>query len=385
MSMEEEIRTVPNRPHRHCPVCDARVAEGAKTCLMCGASLDDTESLTAPATEAGVPKKRLTWHRLAILGGLTLVILTTAVLLGLNLSRKTSVVPTATATITTTPPITRSPTVTPSPPITPSPFPTATPIPPEAYTIQAGDTLLSIAYKFDMTVPELKAFNYLEDDTIVVGQALLIPPPTPTPGPTPTWDPAQPTPTYAPYLLHTVKRGDTLSTIAEKYNVSLADIRWANDIPADSTTLQVEQLLQIPQYTPTPEAPRPALVEGTPAPRAGYASPTLLYPPTGMTFTGAQTLVMLQWTSTGILEEEEYYRVELITPPGDKSASTYTYLRSTAWRVPEELFPIPEIANRTCSWRVAIVRRRGPAANPIDTVINPAVEERTFFWKPAQP
>ncbi|MCD4738537.1 MAG: LysM peptidoglycan-binding domain-containing protein, partial [Anaerolineae bacterium] len=201
--------------------------------------------------------------------------------------------------------------------------------------------------------------------------------------PTPTLVPDQPTPTYAPYLLHTVKRGDTLSTIAEKYNVSMADIRWANDIPSDSTTLQVEQLLQIPQYTPTPEAQQPTMVAGTPAQRAGYASPTLLYPPAGMTFTGAQTLVMLQWTSTGILEEEEYYRVELITPTGDKSASTYTYLRSTAWRVPEELFPAPEIANRTCSWRVAIVRRSGPVAKLVDTVISPAAEKRTFFWKPA--
>ncbi len=385
MSMEEEIRTVPNRPHLHCPVCDARVAEGAKTCLMCGASLEDAEALTATVTEEGVTKKQLTWQRLAILGSLTLVILTTAVLLGLNLSHKTSVVPTATATVTTTPTMTRSPTSTPSPTTTPSPFPTATPVPPEEYTIQAGDTLLSIALKFDLTVPELKDFNYLEDDTIVVGQALLIPPPTPTPGPTPTWDLSQPTPTYAPYLLHTVKRGDTLSTIAESYQVSIADIRWANDIPTDSTTVQVNQVLQIPHYTPTPEAPQPEMVRDSPATQDGYAAPTLLYPPEGMTFTGAQTLIMLQWTSTGILEEEEYYQVKLVTPSGDKPESTAAYLRSTAWRVPEKLFPALEIANRTCSWSVAIVRRSGPATKPTYIVIKPAAEERTFSWRPISP
>ena len=306
-------------------------------------------------------------------------------LLGLNLSQRATALPTTTATITVTATITRSPTNTPSPTLTPTPFPTATPIPPEEYTIQSGDTLLSIANEFAIPVSELKNFNSLTADTIVIGQTIFIPPPTPTPGPTPTWDPAKPTPTYSPYLLHTVRQGDTLSTIAESYEASMADIRWANDIPTDSTTVQVNQVLQIPRYTPTPEALEESVVARTPAPQANYAAPTLLYPPDGIKFTGAQTLIALQWTSTGILAEEEYYEVEFITPTGDGSESTYQYLRSTTWRVPEELFPAAKIANRACSWSVAIVRRSGPVANPTYEVIKPAAEARTFFWEADQP
>ena len=48
------------------------------------------------------------------------------------------------------------------------------------YTIQLGDTLLSIALEFNTTVEELKASNNLKSDTIIVGQRLLIPSTLPT-------------------------------------------------------------------------------------------------------------------------------------------------------------------------------------------------------------
>lgn len=45
----------------------------------------------------------------------------------------------------------------------------------QTYTVQAGDTLYSISRKFNLSVYELKSKNTLTDDTISIGQLLLIP------------------------------------------------------------------------------------------------------------------------------------------------------------------------------------------------------------------
>ena len=363
-----------------CPACGARVAEGAKTCLMCGAALDE-EAVVAEIA----PTRQLTRKQLLILSGVAVVILVASVITGLTLSRG-GVLPTPTPTVTFTPTITLTPTVTPTPTETPVPLPTSTPIPPQSYTVQSGDTLSTIAEQFDLTTDELVAYNAGLSEMIVEGDAILIPPPTPTVGPTPTLDPSQPTPTYAPFIIHTVQSGETLSTIAEKYGVRVADIQAASNIEAGTTMIQVGEVLQIPHYTPTPTLPAEMNVAGTPTPQAVYAPPALLYPSNGMVFTGTKALIVLQWAATGILEEQEYYRVEFTAPTaGGTPVTTYAYVRATSWRVPEENFPPTEVKERTCTWKIDIVRRTGSVAEPGYTVIGKSEGERSFTWNAAQP
>ena len=90
-------------------------------------------------------------------------------------------------------PPTPTPTITiirPSP--TPVAEPTAEPVEESVYTVQAGDTLSTIADKFPgVTWLEIAAANDLEDPyPLSIGQRLIIPPP-PSQVPTPT--PAGPT------------------------------------------------------------------------------------------------------------------------------------------------------------------------------------------------
>ncbi len=91
------------------------------------------------------------------------------------------------------------------------------------------------------------------------------------------------------------------------------DIQAASNIEAGTTMIQVGEVLQIPHYTPTPPC-RGDERAGTPTPQAVYAPPALLYPSNGMVFTGTKALIVLQWAATGILEEQEYYRVEFTAP-----------------------------------------------------------------------
>ncbi len=374
-----EAREKVHRP-RFCPICGARVAEGAKTCLMCGADL--TAVGEAEAAEASPrPRRTLSRRQAMILGGVAVLILGAAVALGLA-SPKAAATPTSEIP---TPTLSPSPTATPTVVLTPTPTspppPTPTPIPPQSYVVQQGDTLLSIATQFGLTVDELRAYNGMDSDIIVVGQELLIPPPTPTPGPTPTWDPSLPTPTLAPFILHTVQQGDTLSTIAEKYGVTVDDIRRANNLDENDTVIRAGQVLQIPQYTPTPVATPETVRAGTPTPRPLYPAPILLYPPSGAVFHGREAGIVLQWASVDLLAADESYRLTLICPSAEGETEEVIYQQATLWRVPADLFPPQEVEARQCRWKVEIVRR----GSGEERLVSRPGEERTFTWMAGTP
>lgn len=98
----------------------------------------------------------------------------------------------------------------PQPTPTPSPEPTSTLPPAEAtiaacdtvlYTVEANDTLGSIAANYNVRAQAIQDFNDLTSDTVFLGQVLIIPlcERNPTPGPSPTA--TDPPPYPAPNLL----------------------------------------------------------------------------------------------------------------------------------------------------------------------------------------
>ncbi len=344
---------------------------------------DDSQAL-----ESDGSTRALQPLRIAILGIVAVIVLSGSVVLGWNLSQgraPAAMLPTFTPTITHTPTQTSTPTLTSTPTQTPLPTDTPTPIPPIEYTVKSGDTLLEIAMSFGLSVDELKAYNNLETDLIVDGQAMLIPPPTPTPGATPTPAPEDPNATVAPYTLHTVRAGETLSTIAQQYpGVSVNDIRIASQLAADSETIQVNQVLTIPNLTPTPE-PETIASGGTPTPTPTlgvlrYPAPQMLHPRDQSDYRGPDAVIALQWASVGILDTREYYQVELIVPTDGEKKTVQAFVKSTVWRVPADLFPPETVEDRTFSWRVLVVRQVTQDADP-DRVISTSPRRRTFTWK----
>ncbi|MGH2317132.1 LysM peptidoglycan-binding domain-containing protein [Planococcus sp. SE5232] len=108
------------------------------------------------------------------------------------------------------------------------------------YTVKAGDTLYSIAKKYNVTVSALaKANNITNYNLIRVGQVLTIPGKTTTPP--------------ATSVKYTVKAGDTLYSIAKKYNVTVAALAKANNI-TNYNLIRVGQVLTIPGKTTAPPA-----------------------------------------------------------------------------------------------------------------------------------
>ena len=103
------------------------------------------------------------------------------------------------------------------------------------YTVQKGDTLYSIALKYNVSESDIINTNNLSNDVLSIGQKLVIPNDVESTG---SNEDIQNTNTYI------VRRGDSLYTISRKYNVSVQDIKNANNLNSD--VLQVGQILIIP-------------------------------------------------------------------------------------------------------------------------------------------
>lgn len=98
------------------------------------------------------------------------------------------------------------------------------------YTVQSGDSLWSIAKKFNTTVDEIKRLNGLSNNSLRIGQTLLIP----TSGGSGTQN----------YITYTVKRDDSLWTIANRYGTTVNEIKTLNGL--SSNALEIGQQLKIP-------------------------------------------------------------------------------------------------------------------------------------------
>ncbi|WP_284037638.1 LysM peptidoglycan-binding domain-containing protein [Neobacillus sp. 114] len=145
------------------------------------------------------------------------------------------------------------------------------------YTVVAGDSLYSISRKFNTTVDSIRSYNQLPSDFLSIGQKIRIPRTveqttavTPAPAPTPAPEPA-PAPTPAPTVENTttttstyqVAAGDTLYQIAKKFATTVDTIKNLNHLTTDS--IYVGQVLIVSQ-TQTVQSPEPVQKQTPPAP-----------------------------------------------------------------------------------------------------------------------
>ena len=105
----------------------------------------------------------------------------------------------------------------------------------EYYVVKSGDTLWSIAKNNNITVTELKNINNLTSNTLSIGQKLLL-----KEGilETPVTD-----------NTYTVKKGDTLYQLAQKYNTTVSELKALNNLTSNS--LSIGQNLKIPSNNTT--------------------------------------------------------------------------------------------------------------------------------------
>lgn len=99
------------------------------------------------------------------------------------------------------------------------------------YTVKAGDTLWSIARRFNTTVEDLMKYNNLSSDVITVGTVLTIPTTTDSS-------------TNLNSSMYVIKAGDTLWNIAKRYNTTVEILMMMNNLNTDLIT--IGQRLMVP-------------------------------------------------------------------------------------------------------------------------------------------
>ena len=98
------------------------------------------------------------------------------------------------------------------------------------YTVKKGDSLYSIAKRYDTTVDEIKKLNNLKSNNLSIGQKLNIPE---------TYSEI----TLPNYINYTVKKGDTLYSIAKDNGITIDTIIKDNNL--SSNILNIGQILRI--------------------------------------------------------------------------------------------------------------------------------------------
>ena len=94
----------------------------------------------------------------------------------------------------------------------------------KTYVIKKGDTLYSIAQKYNTTVDAIKNQNQLTNNNLTIGQMLTLPTTVP--------------------LTYTVKSGDTLYRIASQNNTTVDVLKKLNNL--SSNNLTIGQILKLP-------------------------------------------------------------------------------------------------------------------------------------------
>lgn len=108
------------------------------------------------------------------------------------------------------------------------------------YIVEKGDTLYGIANKFGTTVDIIKRLNNLTVNTLLPGQQILVPATDQTPV---EEEPTIP-PIEQPYIIYTVQKGDSLWKISQRYKVPVNDITAFNNL--SNINLKIGDELRIP-------------------------------------------------------------------------------------------------------------------------------------------
>jgi LysM repeat protein len=362
-----------------CPICGTRLSESATRCLVCGTELDVKADTKKPAKVQAKRLPEITLSLPAALGLLALFITLGAVVVFLVLqsgpeAAAADITPAAEGTATASPTVTQSPTIT----LTPTVAPTWTPLPPVEYTVKPGDVCAGVAATFGVSVQSIILENNLSANCeLFEGQVLMIPQPTPTASPQPsaTLSEQEKTEEACEKVYYTVEENDTLSSIANTYNVTMTTIKEYNGLPNDTVfegqTIVIPLCLRepTPGPTPTPTLPPP------------YPAPNLLLPADGASFASGSDTITLQWAAVGELKTNEAYAVSITDLTSEENETVIEYVTDTSLIVPDSLMP-DDGKPHVYRWSVFIARQVGSddeGEGTWETAGNIS-DERVFSW-----
>lgn len=276
-----------------------------------------------------------------------------------------------------------TPTLAPAPTAVPQPIVTTRDV---THTVTAGETLLSIALTYDVTVEDIQQANNLSDVLIRIGQALRIPikesveQPNAAAGPTSTFR-------YA------VQQGDTIISIAARFGSTVEDILDANNLTANAIIRPGDELLipirQVPQEVLASPAQAPTPTQSPASPETGstvtpvqtvYVQPQLISPADGAIMPRNEP-VLLRWVSVDLLAPNEWYVLLIYPQSANAKTLPSIWTKTTTHRMETDLAPA-DGESADYAWQVSVVRvLDSPQGGYVLEAASPPSELRRFTWK----
>ncbi len=276
----------------------------------------------------------------------------------------------------------------------PTPTPTPTPVAPVAtlapdsssarpsgtieHTVVAGETLLSIAIDYGVTVPEIQQANNLSGELIRAGDKLTIPNQQAVVAPpaSAVEAPRGPVSTFQ----YTVQNGDTIVTIASRLGSNVDEILQANGL-SESDLIRPGETLNVPVR----QVPQEVLAStgdataGSASAGVSYSAPQLIAPADRSAVPRSEA-VLLRWVSVDLLAPNEWYVVLLYPQSPDARQFPSLWTKSTSYRIEADLAPAPG-TSAEYAWQLSVVRVASTAGGYALEPASPTSELHRFTWQ----
>lgn len=360
---------------RRCPNCGTRVARDAESCFMCGHDLRiqprrrQRVSWIDALLVLAVLAVLVVWWRIASRPQQEQA----------DDTQVAAILPTNIPLITAT--VTVSAAVQVDAVVTPTPLPTASAGGVIRHRVRQGETLLAIASLYGVTVEEIQAANSMADVLIRADDELIIPVGEGA-SQAATSDTVASRFEYTVQPGDTIVSiaasfGSTVEEILRANGLANSDFI----LPGDVLLIPVPQV-PAEVLESTAGVQPPAAVPGGSPPEAGpvYIAPRLIGPPDEAEMPASEA-VSLRWISVDVLNPNEWY-VLLIYPVSGAARTLPTiWTKSTSYRLDTALAPA-EGETAIYAWQVSVVRVMPGVSNQYALqAASPPSELRSFTWQ----
>lgn len=349
---------------RRCPNCGTRVARDAESCFMCGHDLR-------------IQKKRR--QRVSWIDALLVVAVLVVLAVWWRIASQprpeaaasedvAAILPTNIPLLTVTVPVTQALALeTPTPLATPSANGVI------RHRVQDGETLVSIANLYGVTVEEIQAANGLTDVLIRIGDELIVPVTIPASA-------EASGSTVESRFEYVVQPGDTIISIANRFGSSVDEIVVTNSLTANDFILPGDVLM-----IPVREVPAEVLESSAEGPAAEGSGPVYAEPrpigPANEAVIPASEPVLLRWISVDVLAPNEWYVLLIYPISGPAHTFPSIWTKTTSYNLPTDFAPTNGEA-ATYAWQVSVVRVKPGINNQYALeAASPPSELRSFTWR----
>jgi LysM repeat protein len=255
---------------------------------------------------------------------------------------------------------------------TPTPLPTPSANGVIRHRVQEGETLVSIAALYGVTVGELQAANNLTDALIRAGDELIVPVVIPESA-------SASGSTVESRFEYVIQPGDTIISIANRFGSTVEEIIIVNSLTANDIIIPGNVLM-----IPVREVPAEVLASTAEAPAEApgpvYAEPRPIGPANEEAI-AATDPVLLRWVSVDVLAPNEWYVLLIYPISGPARAFPSIWTKTTSYNLDAAFAPTTGEA-ATYAWQVSVVRVRPGINNQYALeAASPSSELRSFSWR----